>query len=170
MKCDDVIVYFTDTNKGSYPSEVLSHLEKCENCRSIWEQQRFAVQILAVKRHEHRTALECERAADAICKSISPEKDSRLEMFSVRDQGRLMRLIIPMAATLALIATIGIFNIKDEPVQENRMAETRLPVTDFDLTTILGSQPEWMGIHTNTSPEQIQYGPLRSRIVEYELD
>ncbi len=170
MKCKDVVSSFTETDRNSYSSEVISHLDKCENCRLIWEQQRFAVKMLSLKRHECRTQQTIEMAANAVCRSISEENNLNSMRFSEWGESLLLKKALPLAAALALVVTSGFVFIRGGSTDEKLVAETRLPVNDWDATTILVSQPEWMNTHTNTSPQHIQYGPLRSRLVDYEID
>jgi len=169
MKCEDLAEYLLDLDKC--PDELRDHLETCEKCRAEVDGQRFVYRMLAIKRHELPDPdVEADIVAGVRSKLFRAEK-SELSRFRFSDLRWFAKPVLQTAAAALIIVLAGSYffeadNIPDEPVLSHQAKFHH----ELDLPLISRTAPEWLVSDTNVAPEQIQYGPLRSRLVELQLE
>lgn len=171
MSCKDKAEFLVDTDLSECPAELREHIENCAECSAALEGQRFVRRILAVKRHEQAAPGVADEIAAGVRAKLFAAEKSDLSRFRFADLRWFIKPAFQMTAAALIIVLAGSFffrghNTSTPPVM-TRHAEFE---HELDLPRIGRTAPEWLLENTNTAPEQIRYGPLRSRLVDFELD
>lgn len=170
MKCDDVSKWFMTPYAESYPEEVRRHLEECRSCRDDLARQQFVYQMLALKRHEGAADGSAAETAGKIRSELSDIEDSEIGRFRPADARWLVKPLMQTAAAAVFIILAGslFFRISDPNIARPRRQHV-LHTASPDLPSVHSTAPDWLETSTNMTPAEIRYGPLRSRLVEYEV-
>lgn len=171
MKCEDLAEYLLDIDLANCSDELRDHLENCGKCRAEFDAQSFVYRMLAIKRHEVPDHdLEADILAGVRSKLFRDAK-SDLSRFRFSDLRWFVKPVLQMAAAALIIVLAGSYFFKGgDAIDQPNLAHQGGYHHQLDLPLISRTAPEWLVPDTNMAPEQIQYGPLRSRLVDLELE
>jgi len=182
MKCSNVQKRIVEFEDRELPVKIAQHLEHCSTCKHAYEQSLHLRKLLSLKRYEKPSAEADERLTLSIHRTIQEHLDPHPEETGISAWEWLTLEPLPAlryAAAALLIAIVGIhlFMMPTLQTDENLTASISpdLPSTGTpsvnhnasyhsDLYASLGNLPAM----TNGQSRDIQYGPLRSTIADYE--
>jgi hypothetical protein len=172
MKCSQALEEMMNSPATEYSRDLREHLGECEDCRREVEGQDFVRRIMSIKRNEMPTAESGARIAAGVLSELEGASPAKLRRFPRESAGRIWKPLLQTAAAAALIIAGASFYFAGDKEQSEMIAESApAPTFDgLDLPLTGSRAPEWMRQSTNVAPEEIQYGPLRSRLVDFELE
>lgn len=169
MKCKQAVEWLANPDSESYPQEVRKHLEECEECRRLYEENRFVARLISLKRYEKPVEGSQERIAGAIRNKLSSSGDNELARFMFADTKFFIKPALQVAAASIFIILIGSFFFRQTLLHERETIQQKgMQASQLDARELVGSKPDWMVENTNASPEAIQYGPRRSEVADYD--
>jgi len=171
MKCSQALEEMINSPATEYSRDLRGHLGECADCRREAEGQDFVRRIMSIKRKELPTAESGARIAAGVLSELEGASPAKLTRFPSESAGRMWKPLLQTAAAALIIAGLSFYFAGDKEQSEMIAESAPAPAFDgLDLPLIGSGAPEWMRQSTNVAPEEIQYGPLRSRVVDFELE
>lgn len=170
MKCSEVVKWFVELDSDSYPKDVRRHIDNCDKCREDLENQLFSYRFLSIKRHATPPPGFARRSSTRIRRELYAGSTKDSLRFRLSDSKWYVRPLLQTAATAAVIVLAGsfFFDGGETGTYSALEGQAHAPPIELDLPLIGSTAPEWMAADTNIAPDEIQYGPLRSRLVDYQ--
>ena len=167
MNCKETLKWIADARDyKALPDEVGKHIDSCDDCRQLLEDNRYIAQIVSLKRYERPVMGSEERIASAIQAGLAASGKNDLGRFMWNDMRYFLKPVCQIAAAAIFIVLIGSFFFKRSATDHGANPQ----ISDVPTRQMPYSQPDWMAAQTNPVPGHIQYGPGPSRMVEFELD
>jgi len=182
MKCSNVQKRIVEFEDRELPADIARHLKHCSTCKHEYERSFHLRGLLSLKQYESPSAETEERLSLSIHRAVQEHFDPHPEETGISAWEWLTLEPLPAlryAAAALLIAIVGIhlfimptlqpgedFTLSPEvqPVGNSSAQASRTPTYHPDMYAELGNSP----IMTNGRSRDIQYGPRRSVVVDYE--
>lgn len=155
-----------------WPEDARRHVQECAECRSFSESMSRVRDLIAVKRHETPDAGFENRCAEKIRLGLKSPEATRSESPA---WSPAFFLRIAAAAALVLMVGLHIQSVRLTPLASAPGAAHAIVPGDnlfaparFALPAARPAAPVIMLAQSNNGPDAIQYGPLPSRVVNWE--
>lgn len=165
MNCEQIQHKLLEYEQGELPPDLAAHLETCPACSEYRRQTQSLRNLLALKQFEKPNPLFAQHLPGRVIRRIEEEN------LQPAGGGLLFWAAAPgvklaLAAAALLVICLGVYLAwpGGGTIAPGQPGAT---IANASTNATVDTEPQLAG-PTNALPQQIQYGPGNSRLVDYE--